>query len=56
MDEPYWTTTTCPECQCDVPGIRHRYACTACGWVSYDDEKRPATDEAAGREAFQGQA
>ena len=53
MDEPYWTTTTCPECQCAVDGVRHRYACTACGWVSYDErpvgrENAPAPEPAAG--------
>lgn len=36
-DAPYYTTTTCPQCEATVDGIAHRYVCTRCGWVSPPD-------------------
>lgn len=40
-NEPYYTSTTCPQCGARVDGLRDRYACGICGWVSPPDDAPP---------------
>jgi rubredoxin len=43
--DPYYTSTYCPRCETRIEGLRNRYACRVCGWVSPPDHKPPATQQ-----------
>lgn len=41
MNDPYYTSTRCPLCAAQIDGLRDRYACGVCGWVSPPDDDPP---------------